>query len=237
MNGFPTPSSATPSRRIVNNSSKNTKTSRSVHDPTVWARVERAASSPASTSVAPPPPRERFPALPAASSSRVVPGSARYAQKSTPWSTSTSTTSSAGPSSRSNTPVPPPQPQSQSQASFIDPVAASSAVRRPNASGAAEFPSLPTSTIERDKRARMQAALRKPAARITDAPAVEVGGNGRWGESGMWSGTSTRSVSPANGAPGETGTRETGGTNGEGQMKKKKKGKVLLMSHGSQGRS
>ena len=78
----------------------------------------------------------------------------------------------------------------------------------------AEFPSLPSSTAEAERRARMKIALAKPVGAEVDPS--------RWG--GGASGANSRSASPEGELVGLA----------QAQGGKKKQKKVLLMSHGIQ---
>lgn len=101
----------------------------------------------------------------------------------------------------------------------------------PPTSSARQFPSLPSSSLEADRRARVRAALSKPDPSIVDRE--EFGTGSFWGAEGRGggtSGTSTRSGSPENRNYSSNSGANAGGS---GQMqKKKKKEKILLMSTG-----
>ena len=187
------------------------------------------------------PARERFPALGGAG--MLVPGSAaavaakkvaaKNSSNRTPWSASTSSTPSG---SRSTTPAmqAPRSMIAKNQLPTVAPyveaplpdLASPSLAPRRNPNGM-EFPSLPASTLEQDRRARMRAALSRGSnATIVDqelAPFEHYGNGAGWSRSG----------SPD---PGASGSR-SGNGNGTaaevvGQMQKKKKAKpILLMSH------
>ncbi|KAK4690557.1 hypothetical protein P7C70_g9554, partial [Phenoliferia sp. Uapishka_3] len=155
LNGVPT--STHPTQRSLNN--------RAQRDPAIWARVEQAANA---TQSRPTPRPPAFPALPVVG---LTPRS--NATRSTPWA-------SSGPGSN---PLPAPTPV-QARPQPRSTPGTSNGAGRP-AVKLAEFPSLPSSSVEADRRARMKAALTKPVER-----APEVG----W--TGSYSGTSTRSGSP-----------------------------------------
>lgn len=199
LNGVPTTTSATSSRNLNN---------RNPRSGTQWARVEQAAAATA--------PRNPFPALGPSASSNVV-GLRQVARSSnannTPWAGA-----AAPPTPRGPTPTPsPPLPVSRP--------ATTSAIRTaPPRTTRHDYPSLPSSSNEVDRRARMRAALSKPALTIVDDDQFPVAGATPWGGgtgSGHQSGSSTREASPER-ASGEAAAGR----------KKKGKGKVLLMSHG-----
>ena len=88
-----------------------------------------------------------------------------------------------------------------------------------------EFPGLPTSSAEADKRARMRAVMGRAGATVADSPPAVAGGAGPsfWGGAGASSEGSAASSSTSLAA---------GGGGGVGGGKKKKQGKVLLLSQG-----
>lgn len=177
-------------------------------------------------------PKEKFPALggPPGSAGAValkaVTTKSKSSSKATPWSASnSSTTTTREAAARSNS-VP-----STSRTGYIEnpppPIASPSlaANRRPQTGP--EYPSLPSSSTEIDRRARVKAALRNGGpSTITDRDddEFETYNEASWG--GAVSGASTRAGSP---------DYSSGGTNfsgNNGQMSKKKKAKpILLMSH------
>lgn len=192
QNQFPSLAPLGPTLNGVPTAAHNTHralNNRGARDPAIWARVERAALSPP---VAAP----RFPALPVVG---LTPRST--AARSTPWA-------SSGPGSA---PLPAPTPVAARPQPTSTPGRAIDRTA-PNVVKRAEFPSLPSSSAEADRRARMKAALSKPVGAEPDAS--------RWGGA---SGTSTRSGSPEL----DPVPQAQGGG-------KKKQKKVLLMSHGIQ---
>lgn len=90
------------------------------------------------------------------------------------------------------------------------------AVSIPRAPNGLEFPSLPASNSEADRRARMRAALAKPAGRtvIDDGEA----------DGGIWNGTGS--------VGGDAGGSSSGANGGGGKKKGKGRQKVVLMSGG-----
>lgn len=207
------------------------------------------------SSTAPPPRapvviRERFPALAATNS---VPGMARGVKNNTPWSASNSSTSrpstpaagtSAGPSSFDSSAAQA-RAITNASSSFNEaprPVASKS---RPRQNGF-EFPSLPTSTTEADRRARVRQAMTSRMGVGSSSNAVSMitdddGGSGStWGVgAGGRSGLSTRSGSPELSYRPPPATSQSGGgddAGGSGQMKKKKKPqKVSLLAASGRG--
>ncbi|KAK4053354.1 hypothetical protein OIO90_003966 [Microbotryomycetes sp. JL221] len=229
---LPTTSTRHVTSRTLNN--RSTRQSR----PAVWDRVEQAA---ASTRIGPT--TNPFPALKSAPNANSVPGvRSKTSHTSTPWlahATPSSSTPSSGLPSRSSTPVARPTPYSASApkpaaltGSYSNTTAASKAAAAgraaaaPSARSGLEFPALPTSTVEADKRARIRAALSKPNGTIVDdlSPGADRRGSSALDDF-SW-GASSSSAS----SNGQQAQAATGGTGGG---KKNKKGKVLLMSHGS----
>ncbi|GAA5821123.1 hypothetical protein JCM3770_005527 [Rhodotorula araucariae] len=201
-----------------------------------WDRVERAATSAGPAPVAPR--SNPFPALMSASNAKSIPGlsKAGQASKSRPAGGATAWSSAAGGSSSSSLAGPSAFPSLGGSAPSSRPASTSSTPRsisRP-ASGSGtprrapsgiDFPSLPASTAAADSRARMRAALGKPAPR---AP-VTVADDELWpaaaGAGASASGTATGSGGDRTGREDEVG---------QGQRAKKGKGrqKVVLLSSG-----
>ena len=125
-----------------------------------------------------------------------------------------SSSSSSAPISRVGS-VAPPSSVNRPASAFAG--SSRGAVSIPRAPNGLEFPSLPASNSEADRRARMRAALAKPAGRtvLDDGEA----------DGGIWNGT---------GSVGGEGDGSSSGANGGGGGKKKGKGrqKVVLMSGG-----
>ncbi|KAM0787208.1 hypothetical protein ACM66B_006447 [Microbotryomycetes sp. NB124-2] len=226
------------SRTLNNRSSRQSR-------PAVWDRVEQAASSTRPTAVASNP----FPALTSAPNASSVPGIRSKASRTpTPWlshasanasaSTASSPSSSALPS-RSSTPISRPTPYS---ASAPKPASLATKTSRPGGGGGGnalpsvrsgfDFPALPTSAVESEKRARIRAALGKPNRTIVDdlSPGAQYShgatGSGIDNQNDYSWGTSSASQQQQQTG---AGVGDEGGPKG----KKGKKGKVLLMSHGS----
>ncbi|GJN94621.1 hypothetical protein Rhopal_007704-T1 [Rhodotorula paludigena] len=192
-----------------------------------WDRVERAANSAGPAPIAPR--SNPFPALMSASNAKSIPGLSKAGQAkkrvptggSTAWSSAAGGSSSSASSGASAFPAlgggglrsaPVSRPASTTPHSISRPASSSSTSRAaaPRAPNGLDFPSLPASASEADKRARMRAALSKPAARtvLDDADA--------------WGG--------ASGSGAGSGAAEDGSAGG----KKKGKGrqKVVLLSSG-----
>lgn len=217
LHGIPTTINA--SSRAISNTN-----TRSHRDPVVWSRVANAAGSISTRPSTPtaPAPREKFPALP------IVPGMKGAAQRNTPWASASTTSfnpnSASSSSSRSDNDRPAlPAPSLP----FSRPTFVTESFVKPRNQPKSEFPSLPTSTIESDRRARVRAALGKPAPSIIDRD--DYGG---FGVGAMW-GTSSGGAEGYSGASTRSGSPEPQAGQASGQMqKKKKKEKVLLMSSG-----
>ena len=167
------------------------------------------------------PGRERFPALPSSATfgvgGRQVPGLRTAAPTPRPRNAGTGATPWGG-----ATPVIPPPMVTGGSAGVPRSVPATSRGTAPTVVRRQEFPGLPTSTGESDKRARMRAALGRAGATVADSPPALGGSAGPsiWGGSG--SGDSSEAGRSGSGA---TGARAGGG-------RKKKQGKVLLLSQG-----
>ncbi|GAA5842202.1 hypothetical protein JCM11251_000127 [Rhodosporidiobolus azoricus] len=197
-----------------------------------WARVERAATSSGPAPVAPR--GNPFPALMSASNAKQIPGLSKAGQQTkrppasgTAWAgasaSSSSTSTSAFPSlsaassrpastSPAYTPVSISRPSSSASAR----VGAGAVRVAPRGASGLDFPSLPASSAADDKRARMRAALAKPAGRT-----VADSGSGGWGAG--------QPSPPAD----EDLEEQWGGLGGAKKGKgKAKKGKVVLMSSG-----
>lgn len=212
-------------------------------DPSLWARVENAASGSASSR------GEAFPALPIAAPSssssssarrppppppsNFVPGMARpraqQASYSTPWvRPSASASSSADPTPaqtfRSGAPsavrptislVSPPPSSSR-------PSSSSSSNSQQRAPKKAEFPGLPPlSAAEIERRARQLNASKPAGSSQTLLDEERTAAANRWLANGVTDDIDDLAITAANGGVGTTGGK-----------KKKQKGKTLLMSHG-----
>ncbi|KAK4048890.1 hypothetical protein OIV83_004446 [Microbotryomycetes sp. JL201] len=229
------------SRSLNNRSSRQSR-------PAVWDRVEQAASSTRPAAATNP-----FPALASAPNAGSVPGiRSKASHTPTPWlshasATPSSSTPSSGLPSRSSTPISRPTPYSASApkpASLASKMATGTrAAGAPSVRSGFDFPALPVSSVEADKRARIRAALSKPNRTIVDDPSPGAhGANGRSGENseqddyswGLPLSSSSSAIQqqqqhrqqntlPSNGTVDEAGPKG----------KKGKKGKVLLLSHGS----
>ncbi|SCV67234.1 BQ2448_5880 [Microbotryum intermedium] len=238
QNQFPSLTALAPTLHGVPTTTKNSspralnsRSTRNQRDPNIWARVEQAANRPAAIASANP-----FPAL--SSARNVVPGMAPRQPATgsghhTPWSASAS---SGGVASSSSTPTatryPSPSPTlgampplpSSSYASSSTPVtrqAPPSAARR--TTSGMEFPSLPVSTTEIDRRARIRAAMGKPSQTILDGSPSNERSASPWGPS------NSRDEQEFNAS---VEAESNGGAAQGADKKKKKKTKVLLMSHG-----
>ncbi|GAA5988674.1 hypothetical protein JCM10908_003670 [Rhodotorula pacifica] len=234
LNGVPTQ---------VNNTSQRALSAqhRSGGNPSsTWARVEQAARSSGPAPVAPR--SNPFPVLMTASNANQIPGLSKAGlQKKrnvgggTAWSnaasagarpsvSATATRHSAGSAfptlgavaSSSSASAPISRVGSVAPSSVNRPASAFAASRAPpRAANGLEFPSLPASTSEADRRARMRAALAKPAGRtvMDDAEA----------DGGIWNGSGSVAAGEEYGVAGSSAA---------GKKKGKGRQKVVLMSGG-----
>ncbi|GAA5921847.1 hypothetical protein JCM1841_005564 [Sporobolomyces salmonicolor] len=234
LHGVPTATANTSARAL----SAQHRTSTAQNRSTTWDRVERAATS---SGPAPIQPKSNpFPALMSASNASNIVGlrgagvQKKKAGGATAWSGAASgsgSSSSAFPAlpGAASSSAPATRPSSANSYPSLRPAApvsvsvsrpasaASSSARPPRPANGLEFPSLPTSTSGSDARARMRAALAKPAGRsIVDEGGTPPGER----DGGIW------------GAGG--GSEEGAEDQAQGAQRKKGKGrqKVVLMSSG-----
>ncbi|SGY39721.1 BQ5605_C003g02268 [Microbotryum silenes-dioicae] len=231
QNQFPSLTALAPTLHGVptttNNSSPralNSRSTRNQRDPNIWARVEQAANRPGAIVSANP-----FPAL--SSARNVVPGMAprqpaRGLGHHTPWSASASgsgagSSTSTPPATRYPSPSPTlgAMPPLRSSAHPPSSMPVTRQAPPPSIARSTEFPSLPVSTTEIDRRARMRAAMGKPSQTILDGSPSNERSASPWGPSNS---KDEQEVEV------ETNEGVTPGVD----KKKKKKTKVLLMSRG-----